>query len=193
MSVGAHVPVTQSEIRKFLKIESAKTSMNDVLDIIADGVATAINNFLGVTMINSTYTEIYDGWTNYGDPRGDTLYVRKYPIVSVTSLANEDTALASSDYYLYKDEGKIVLKAKTFTADHQTIDIVYVAGFGADADAVPDALKLACHKWIKAVYEGDVVNFSQQFGEGTFAQLAREKMPVDVKFMLDPYVARSID
>ena len=41
--------------------------MNDRLDKIADGVATAINNFIGVTMINSSYTEIYDGWTDIGD------------------------------------------------------------------------------------------------------------------------------
>ncbi|MAH45560.1 hypothetical protein CMI37_07010 [Candidatus Pacearchaeota archaeon] len=191
MAVEAHVPVTQAEIRKFLKIETEKTSMNDILDMVADGVATAINDFIGVTMITSSYTEIYDGWTSYGDPRGNTLYVKKYPIVSITSIADDDVALTSDEYYLYLAEGRIVLKNKSFTADYQTIDIVYTAGYGADRDAVPDALKLACHKWIKAIYEGDVVNFSQQFGEGTFAQLAREKMPVDVQFILEPYKVRS--
>ena len=166
--------------------------MNDILDITADGVATAINNYLGVPMINSEYTEIYDGWTDDGDARGNTLYVSKYPIVSITSIADDDVAIASTGYYLYKNEGRIVLKDDTFTADYQTIDIVYKAGFGAAAANVPDALKLACHKWIKAVYEGDVVNFSQQFGEGTFAQLARESMPKDVKFILDHYKVRSL-
>jgi len=192
MAVSAQTPVTQAEIRKFLKIESAKTTMNDVLDIIADGISTAINKYLGVTMINTEYTEIYDGWTNYGDARGAILYVNKYPIVSITSIADDDVALASDGYYLYENEGKIVLKNDTFTADYQTIDIVYKAGFGAAAANVPDALKLACHKWIKAVYEGDVVNFSQQFGEGAFAQLARESMPKDVKFILDHYKVRSL-
>ena len=192
MAVGAQTPVTQAEIRKFLKIETAKITMNDVLDMIADGISTAINDYLGVPMINESFTEIYDGWTNYDDVRGNTLYVNKYPIVSITSIADDDVAIASTGYYLYKNEGRIVLKDDTFTADYQTIDIVYTAGYGAAATNVPDTLKLACHKWIKAVYEGDVVNFSVQFGEGTFAQLAREQMPKDVKYILDHYKVRGM-
>ena len=192
MAVGAHVPVSQTEIRDFLKIDATKTSMNTRLDKIADGVATAINNYLGVTMINSSYTEIYDGWDDEGDARGDRLWVDRYPIVTVTSIADDDVAIASDGYYLYASEGKIVLKNDTFTADHQTIDIVYTAGHGAAAANVPDALKLACYKWIKVVYEGDVVDFSQQFGEGTFTQLAREEIPKDIKFLVDPYKCRKI-
>ena len=192
MAVAAHVPVTQTEIRDFLKIDSSKTSMNDRLDKIADGVARAINDFLGVTMINSTYTEIYDGYDDFGKSLGNTLFVDHYPIVSITSLSDDDTAIASTDYYLYLAEGKIILKNEVFTADWQTIDIVYVAGFGAAAANVPDTLKLACYKWIKTIYEGDVVDFSQQFGESSFAMVAKESMPKDVKALLEPYRCREI-
>lgn len=192
MAVAAHVPVTQAEIRDFIKIDSAKTSMNARLDKIADGVATAINNYIGVTMITSSYTEIYDGWTDEGDPRGNTLFVDKYPIVAITSISDNDVALTSTEYYLYLAEGKIVLKAKSFTSDYQTIDIVYTAGHGAAAANVPDDLKLACYKWIKVIYEGDVVDFSQQFGESSFAVIAKESMPKDVKALLGSYRCREI-
>ena len=192
MAVGAHVPVTQTEIRDFLKIDSTKTSMNTRLDKIADGVARAINDFLGVTMINSIYTEIYDGYDDFGKSLGNTLFVDHYPIVSITSLADDDVAIASTAYYLYLAEGKIILKNDVFTADYQTIDIVYVAGFGAAAANVPDTLKLACYKWIKVIYDGDVVDFSQQFGEGSMAQITRESIPKDIKFLLEPYKCRGI-
>ena len=49
---------------------------------------------------------------------------------------------------------------------------------------------MAAYKWIKAVYEGDVVNFSVQYGEGTFAQMAREKIPIDVQYLIEPYKVR---
>ena len=192
MAVGAHVPITQGEIRDFLKIDAAKTSMNARLDKIADGVATAINNYLGVSMITSSYTEIYDGWTEEGDPRGNTLWVEKYPIVSITSLADNDIALTSDKYYLYGTEGRIVLKNSGFTADYQTIDIVYTAGYGAAAANVPDALKLACYKWIKAIYAGEIVDFSQQFGESAFARIVTKSIPEDIKFLVDVYKCRGI-
>lgn len=192
MAVGNHVPVTQTEIRDFCKIESAKTSMNDRLDKIADGVAALINKYLNVTMITTEYTETYDGWSDEGDYIGSTLFVQHYPIVSITSLSDNDTAISSSSYYLYKDEGRIVLKDDSFTNDYQSIDIVYKAGYGTARANVPDSLKLACYKWIKVVYEGDVVDFSQQFGESSFAVVAKEAMPADIKGILEPYRCREI-
>ena len=78
------------------------------------------------------------------------------------------SAIASTAYYTYANEGRIVLKDDSFTADYQSIDINYDAGHGANAAAIDDALKLACYLWIKAIYEGKVVDFSQQFGESSF-------------------------
>ena len=192
MAVAAHVPVTQAEIRDFLKIPTGKTSMNDRLDKIADGVARAINDELGVTMINTAYTEIYDGYDDFGQSRGNTLFVDHYPIVTITTFTDDDVAVGATKYYTYNSEGKIVLKDGTFTADYQSIDIVYTAGHGAAAANVPDTLKLACYKWIKIIYDGDVADFSQMLGEGSTAVMARERIPKDVANLLEHYKCREI-
>jgi len=177
--------VTLSEMRSFLNIPTAQTAKDNLIIDLLDSYNTMIEDYIGVALITKSYTESYDG-----DGK-DTLFLKHYPIVSVTTLTVDSTALTASDYYSYGTEGYIRLDSDTFsTDDPQNIAIVYTAGHGASRSAVSKVLKLALKTWVARVFKAEVIDFSQQFDESSLAHIKSTMMPWDVKQMLDPYRCR---
>ena len=102
MAVKAGTVVTLAQMRAFLNIPTAQAGKDDLLTLLLDAYNGKIENYLGVTMKNSTYTESYDG------DGTDYLFLNHAPIVSVTSLSIDGTALSATiddDFYIYADEG----------------------------------------------------------------------------------------
>lgn len=187
MAVKDATIVTLTEMRAFLNIPTAQTGKDDLLIELLDAYNGKMENYLGVTMINSTYTESYDG------DGTDCLFLKHYPIVSITddSFTIDGTALSASDYYIYANEGYIKLNSSTFTTnDYQNVDIVYKAGWGAARTNVPDVLKNALKTWVMRVFKAEVIDFSQRFDESSLANIKSQMMPWDIKQDLDYYRCR---
>ena len=133
--------VVLADMGAFLNIPPGQTGKDTLLISLLDAYNGKIENYLGVTMINTTYTESYDGNGT------DCLFLKHYPIISVISLSIDDTALsvvADDDFYIYAEEGYIKLDSDTFTTtDYRNVDIVYSAGHGVARTNIPDVLKNA--------------------------------------------------
>jgi len=82
-------------------------------------------------------------WKDFDKPKDetfspgetDTIFLDKRPVVAITSIKLYDTAsilvetLSSSDYWLYADEGYVVLRNRTATEQRRRIEVVYTHGY----------------------------------------------------------------
>lgn len=182
-SVETDTIVTLAEMRSFLNIPSDQTDMNTLLSGLIDAYSDEMEQYLGVTMINSTYTETYDGNGT------DSLFLKHYPIASVTSLTLDSTLLVlNTDYYIR--ESYIKLEDDVFTEDLNNVAIVYVAGHGASRAAVSNVLKMVLKTWVMRAWKSEVVDFNQRFDESSMANIKSQMMPWDIKQKLDYYRCR---
>lgn len=181
--VAASTIVTLAEMRTFLNIPTTQTGKDDLIIDLLDSYNAEIELYLGVTMINSTYTETYDGNGT------DSLFLKHYPIISVTSLTIDDTAqVLNTDYYIR--ESYIKLDDDTFTEDLNNVDIVYVAGHGATRALISSVLKNALKTWVMRVFKAEVIDFTMRFDESSLANIKSQMMPWDVKHKLDYFRCR---
>ncbi len=183
--VAATTIVTLSEMRSFLNIPTAQTGKDSLLIDLLDSYNTEMELYLGVTMINSTYTETYDGNDK------DSLFLKHYPIISVTTLTIDDVAqVLNTDYYIHGEEGYIKLEDDTFGDELSSVDIVYVAGHGAARANISAVLKNVLKTWVMRVFKAEVVDFSQRFDESSLANIKSQMMPWDIKQKLDYFRCR---
>lgn len=124
-------------IREFTKVETDLATPviitdNEIQQYMADAddiLLASTNKKFEETEI----TEIYDG------DGESTLFLRHYPVISISSLTIGTTAKTSADYYLYDVVGKIILKSNAiFTENKRNVEITYKWGFIDE-----DILKLA--------------------------------------------------
>ena len=179
--------VILSEMRAFLNIPTAQTGKDDLLVTLLDAYNGKIENYLGVTLINSTYTtEKYDGNDT------DSLFLKHYPIVSVSELIIGDDTLTASDFVIY-DEGYLKIDSddySIFTKDVQNVSITYIAGWGTERDDIPDVLKNTLKTWVMRVFKAEVIDFTMRFDESSLANIKSQMMPWDIKQDLDYYRCR---
>ena len=96
-----------------------------------------------------TQTEYYDG------PGGNELYLNQKPITGVTLYQDSDrtyaadTEIASTDFIIYEDEGKLYLTGTTFLNDRLTVKVVYTGGYVV----IPHDLQRACRELVAQGFE----------------------------------------
>jgi uncharacterized phiE125 gp8 family phage protein len=181
MAIKDATVVTLAEMRTFLNLPTTETGQDSLLEALLDGVNKAVEKYIGVALINTSYTEYYDG------DGGNILFLRHYPVISVTSLVDGTTTISSDDYHLYSGEGYIILDGDYFEDDYQNIAITYTAGHGAARTNIPDDIKTAIKLWVSYIHKKDNVAFSQRFGEPVIVQEGAFNIPRDVAFILEPY------
>lgn len=143
-------PVSLAEAKAHLRIDI------DDEDTLIGGLITAARSHLENTarpklaMVNQTWEYIADSW-----PAGDTLELRPYPLVSVTSIKYTDddggeTTYSSANYLVdtYSQPGRVRLKSAsawpgTTLRELNGLAIRFVAGYGAAGSAVPVQLRQA--------------------------------------------------
>jgi len=184
--VSSSTIVTLSEMRAYLGVPAGQTGKDNLIISLLDSCNGRIENYLGVTLINSTYTEEYDG------DEKSTLFLKHYPIISVSSLTIDGTSQTEDDdFFVYNEEGYIKLDSDTFSStDLHNVDITYSAGWGATRAVVPDVLKDCLKKWVMRIFKAENVDFSQQFDESSLAHIKSQMMPWDIKQDLDYYRCR---
>lgn len=60
----------------------------------------------------------------------DTLFTKKHPLLTVSSLKINDTPVDAADFVFYST-GRVSLKRGIFTEDFQNVEIIYTHGFAA--------------------------------------------------------------
>ena len=129
-------------LKTMLRIPSADTSRDAELTLYVDYAnAMLYDAFGGITdSAVTTYTDVI----SIDDSQQNSLWVRRYPLVSVTSLTQNGNVLASSAYS-YTDLGCIRMKdgLMYFPFGTTTVSVTYTAGFAAGTPALGE-LKIAC-------------------------------------------------
>lgn len=156
---------------------------NDRLTRIIRGVTDAVETFCNRAFVKRTDTaKLLDG-------DGTVDLFLNPPVVSITSIDNDGTAVLAADYALYQDTGKVVLTDGTvWTKGNQKITITYVYGYAFDdlpSDVVMAAHIWAIHWWLK-LKEKRMGVLSKSTGDSAISYVA-PSMPDDVKELLSPH------
>lgn len=134
--------ISLAELKTYLQQNT--TDFDTILGLIRTAADAFVRRFCDREFTQETYTQYYDGNGK------DSLLLRHYPIISITSIHLDpdrvfgaDTQISASDIIL-SDENKELgyvelLGGEVFSAGKKNVKIVYVAGYAT----VPGDLKLA--------------------------------------------------
>lgn len=177
----ASEPVTAAELRTFLRETATGLPDSEADDFIAEA-RQYIEEVTGLAMINQTWTMSLDRWPQSSngiwwdgvrqgamvelmDPANlSSVYLPRYPLSSITSVTtyaenSDSTSITVADVFdvdTAQRPGRLTLKRgqawPVALRANNAIEVVYVSGFGADASAVPAALKRAVKQLAAALY-----------------------------------------
>jgi len=132
--------VDQDAALEYVQANEPNETQKDIMQIIINSVTLQIEAFTRKPWVSRSFTELYDG------DDGAALFLRKYPIVSITSVKrlNRDgttaATYASSDFVIAAQRGTIeFVNGGGFYKGFQNYEVVYVAGVAA----VPADVRLA--------------------------------------------------
>ena len=138
---------TVSDVEQVLGVDLSTTDEATVTNLLIPTVEAAISNFLGYDpKYSASITEKFDG------DRTEDLFLSRSPVVSVTSVTEDGTALTEGngdDYVLYANLGRLrkVGRERWSNAKLQNITVVYSAGYSdseGTAEDVPKDMKYVC-------------------------------------------------
>lgn len=163
------------------------TTFDAVIGTLLTRASAWIERYCGRTFASTAYTQDYDG------DGTDTLILRQYPIVSVTTIHDDQerdfasaTLIDADDYYVDADKGMVKLIAGRFSRGRGNVRVVYTAGHAT----VPAAVALAAVEltafWFNR--RRSAGRASESLGGLSVSHLG--DVPGDIKTMLDEYASR---
>lgn len=173
-------PVTAAELRDYLREDATGLPDADANELVAEA-REAIENTYAVAMIDQSWRMAIDRWPSgreewwdgirdgsisdlYGPASYTDLRLPRWPLSSVDSVTvyDEDgtstavTIASTFDVDTYQTPGRITLqRGATWPVAlraNNAIEIVYTAGYGADASSVPAPLKRAVKQLAAYLY-----------------------------------------
>lgn len=201
-------PVTAAELRAHLRADTGILPDAEA-DALIEEARQEVEEQTGLALINQSWRLSLDQWPGarqgwwsgtmqasiseiYG-ARGivGTVDLPRYPVGSVTSVTvYDDASIATSvdvaavfDVDTYQRPGRIRLKSgqawPVALRPTNAIEVVYVAGYGAGADAVPSPLKRAIKLMASYMFQhrGDGCDATEAMGlSGAAAILSKYKV-----------------
>jgi hypothetical protein len=174
---------TAARVKLILGIPAGVTQHDSKIDILVDFANQQILDELGLLSADQFYDETLDVETA-------TTYALKLgrsPVISVAALTDNDTAVASADYYTANGWVKLTGTGAVFSTGRQKVDINYRAGFAT----IPADLKfcgdlMAVEAFNKSPHIGLE---SEKIGSYTYkmASQAMGPYPAEVQKILAKY------
>jgi hypothetical protein len=138
--------IESDKVKSYLGISDS--SYDSLLNDLCAGVSKFIADFLDRDIEQGTTTEYLDG--------ADTLVLKNYPLLSVTSVKyNAGTqahpvwyTIDPVNYVVYKLEGKI-MTMKGLVRGFQNIEVVYEAGF----ETIPEDIVMVAMQLVAKMFE----------------------------------------
>jgi len=164
--------ITKDDLKSELEIASNDTDNDTLLEILAEAIQDLFDDLTSRTWEETTHTEYHNS-----DEYGDMIFLRNYPVTSITSIHDDPerdfgaTDLVDSDDYTYDADKGIVYYDGWFYKGKQSLKVVYKAGY--TANALPKHIKQtlvrqACHWFTQAVKRRwDVSSITLEGGGGT--------------------------
>jgi hypothetical protein len=176
MHLAENALTTLKGAKSILDIPPEQTSDDEDIISLINASSTQIEGYCERSFKEKTYTdEEYDGNGCSG------LYLRQYPVKSITSVSVNEKALSSSEYKCKKSNGKLIRNNSRWPTGEINILVTYTAGF----TVIPSDLELACKLLVKTYFKSDMASFSTTFQEGMVFR--PEALPAKIKVLLSPY------
>lgn len=130
------------EFKRYLEFDVTDDREDTLLDIVLLGTQSFIGSVYGTVIGQQVVTDTLNG-------NGQAYYyLNQSPIVTISSLSIDGTAVDIGDYYFKDNEIRMI--TGTFTSGTQNVDINYTIGY--DTSDIPDDLKLALFKIAEKMY-----------------------------------------
>ena len=168
-------PLTTAYVRDYLRVDD--TIDNTIIDNLIKSARILTENYTGRTLCNKTLKlsvdfvneldhDLWEGMRVAPDLALKQNYITlpQSPVSSITHIKYYDdsdnpTTYASTKYYLdsVRVPARVVLRNRELSPTGlrvaNGIEITYVAGFGANATDVPEAMRLAVSQLVAYLYE----------------------------------------
>jgi len=158
-------PVTLKDFRDWAGIDSVDDTAK--LTMILRAARELCEKYLEMALMEQSWTVAVDAWPSEG-----RLELPMPPLISITELRYSDadgnfTAVDSSNYWIDTNAKPGVLYLKdgvsvTTTRSQRGIEVEYKAGFGTDADDVPNDFKAAVLQAAADIYDTGAVELSMK-------------------------------
>lgn len=144
-------------IKAWVKITASDNDTDQILVQMADGVSEFVESRTGRIYVTRSIVEVRDG------NDCSTLYLRKYPVVSVASVTVQRSTLLPVEtipvgaWRVASERGAVWLLdsmlISIFTRGFQNVTVTYQAGYGAqDAVTLPQDIVEAAKEIVKLVW-----------------------------------------
>lgn len=149
--------VTTSAITAYLGTSSSATEVSEVELLVnaastlaADKTMRGLDNSGVSRFLSTSRTEYFDG------DGSDTLYVKAYPITTVTSLYvdpdrdyGSSTLIDTDDYSVYENEGTIKTDGNLLAGGRKSVKLTYTGGYTTIPEDLQHAVKELVMFWYK--------------------------------------------
>jgi hypothetical protein len=118
-------------LRQFTGATSAMVISDDQINYFITSEESLVLKKIGMTFVDTIADEMYDG---LGDK---TLVLNNYPLRSVSMLEVDGSSVLQSNYYVYTDKCKLVLKNGYFSSNNpQNVHVIYTYGVPSAQDPI---------------------------------------------------------
>ena len=133
---------TRVEVKTAMGWAVGETTHDALIDELLDDVTSRIDEILGRSLDQTTFTEYLDG--------GHKSVVLSYgPVISITSVHDDSahefgasTLIASTDYFLDPNASIVRMNVGRFTRSDAGVKVIYSAGYASGL--VPKAVRRIC-------------------------------------------------
>jgi hypothetical protein len=194
MSVSSAALITLPEAKLFPGLASLALADESLLEALIDAASLDFEKEWDNYGVQRSVTEDH----TYKEIRArsrsaDIIWLRKYPIVSITSITDPaGNTVASTEYWIDKQLGALrTTGGWTIPQDSNGFEtywtVIYTAGRVASIAAVPANIKLACKMWVAELYKNPTQNVkSKSVGDLsiTYREGSSEGLPDQIRRMI---------
>jgi hypothetical protein len=152
-----------------------------LISALIDRASDNVKAYVGGPIINETISN-----EKHDSVRYDEIFLRKRPIVSIQSVL-VDGVNETANIEFDPERGSIFYADNSlFPRGRRIVSVSYTAGYGADANAIPQDIKQAALLIAQFWYKRDVLDYSENFGESQIIT-GQLRFPTGALRILDRY------
>jgi len=182
MAVDDYALTSLANVKAALHLTT--TDDDALIESLINRFSAAIETYCKRKFKARDYTEKHDG------DGTSVLYLKQYPVNSVSSLKIGTGTVNSSNYALYKEEGKIRLKYSVFPEGIQNVEVTYNAGYQDGSDEL-EALEQIVINEIQAHYLAGQTDIVSPEGEGEIPD-KKTFLTSEARKLLEPFIRRDV-
>jgi len=204
MALLDYALLTVQEARLFPGMPRIEENEHEILEALINEVTDSFEEFCGKALIQRTFIENHywaDIERRIRADRTSKLWLKNYPIISVTSVVDQaGNTIAATDYWIDKDHGWLIMPVLQNSSGFSTYwTVTYVGGHFVSRPTVITSVKLAAKMQIAhilrnpddRVVEKQVGDLRLRYKETENSDRAMDLIP-QVQEKLGTYITREL-